>query len=263
MVRKASVKALVITMAAVLCALLMTASVALAASGSKAPDMQKILDNIDKLSTFPNNDFSAVMTIVSEDPKKGVEKHVVRMFRRDRENKFLLLFQEPEVMKGQGYLLVDDNLWFYDPESRKFTHTSMKENFSGTDAKNSDFSQSTLAKDYQVKSWSEAKFYNYDVYILELEARNDEVTYPTLKLWVNKEPNLVLKTESYSLSGRLLRSALIPNYAKVGSAYVATSMILIDELVAGKKTQITLKNISIQNLPDSVFTKSYMERVNR
>jgi hypothetical protein len=31
---------------------------------------------------------------------------------------------EPESQLGQGYLKVDDNLWFYDPESRKFSHSS-------------------------------------------------------------------------------------------------------------------------------------------
>lgn len=230
---------------------------------AKAPDVKQILTNIDNQTNFINSDFSAVLTMVTESPEKGIEKNVVRMFRRDKEDKFLLLFQEPQVKKGQGYLRVDDNLWFYDPESRKFSHTSMKENFQGTDAKNSDFGKSTLAKDYSTVSVSEGKLGNYDVYIIELKANNSEVTYPFLKLWVSKSPNLVLKTEEYSLSKRLLRTSLFPSYAKAGNSYIATTMIFTDELVKGNKTQISITDISLDKLPDTVFTKSYVERVNR
>jgi outer membrane lipoprotein-sorting protein len=200
--------------------------------------------------------------MISEDPEKGLEKRVVRIFRRDKEDKFLLLIQEPDVQKGQGYLRLDYNLWFYDPDSRKFSHTSMKESFGGTDAKNSDFSAKSLADDYNEVSCTEGKLGNYDVYIIELKAVNNEVTYPYLKLWVSKNPNLIMKSEEYSLSKRLMRTSVYLNYAKTGNMYIPTTMIFTDELVKGKKTQISMKDISISKLPDSVFTKSYLERVN-
>lgn len=243
--------------------LLLCALLAITAVAAAQPDPAAILSNIDQLRTFPEEDFSAVVTMVTEDPEKGVEKRVVRFFRRDRENKFVLLFEEPKIQKGQGYLRVGSNLWFYDPESRRFVHTSLKENLEGTDAKSSDFARSTLAEDYEVTSITEGQLGRYEVYILELEARNDEVPYPYLKMWVTKDPNLVLKTEEYSLSKRLLRTSLFPKYAKVKNAYIATRMIFIDELVEGRKTQISLDEVSLAPLPDSVFTKSFLERVNR
>ncbi len=226
-------------------------------------DTQKLLETIDELKTFENKDFTAVMTMVSEDPEEGVEKRMVQQFRRDSEDKFLMLIMEPDVQKGQGYLRIDDNLWFYDPESRKFSHTSMKENFHNTDAKNSDFRKSSLAEDYEVASYSEGKLGRYEVYILKLEAVNDEVTYPSMKLWVTKEPNLVLKTEDYSLTGRLMRTSLFPNYSKIGNVYTPSRMIFIDELVEGQKTQISIRDISLDTISESVFTKSYVERVSR
>ncbi|MGI6608962.1 MAG: outer membrane lipoprotein-sorting protein [Limnochordia bacterium] len=229
----------------------------------KQSDVERILRNVDNASTFMSTDFSAEMTMISQDPEKGVEKHVVRIFRRDRDDKFLLLFQEPKVLKGQGYLRVDDSLWFYDPESRKFSHTSMKQNFGSTDAKNSDFAQRTLSDDYKATSWTEGTLGAHSVYIIELEAVNDEVTYPYLKLWIGKNPNLILKAEEYSLSKRLLRTSLFPSYVQAGKSYVPNSMIIVDELVKGRKTQISMKGISLDRLPDSVFTKSYVERVNR
>ena len=121
-----------------------------AASGASAaqPDLVAILRAIDEQSNFGDFDFSAVLTIITQDPEKGTEKFVVREFRRDRENKFLLLIQEPKARMGEGYLMDEENLWFYDPKAGSLPHL-VKESFAGSDARNEDFTQSSLAKDYR------------------------------------------------------------------------------------------------------------------
>lgn len=239
--------------------LLLAAVVALQAA---EPDFKKVLLQMDQMMNFDTNDFSAVMTMVSVDPEEGTTVRKVSQFRRDKEDKFLMLMLAPEDQKGQGYLRSGDNMWMYDPVSRKFSHFSLKESFEGTDARNSDFRMSSTAEDYDVAGYTEGRLGKYEVYILDLAAKHDEVTYPAQKVWVRRDNYLVLKSESYSLTGRLLRTSLFPGYAKVGDKYVATSMIFRDELIAGKKTQVTITDISIDKLPDSVFTKSYVERVN-
>ena len=161
-------------------------------------------------ATLTDSDFSAVMTIITQDPEKGAEKFVVRQFRRDRENKFLLLIQEPKAQMGQGYLMDEENLWFYDPESRKFSHTSLKESFAGSDARNEDFTQSSLAKDYRATAYETGVLGNFDVYIIDLEAVHNEVADPYLRIWVSQGDNLVLKMESYSLTKRLMRTGALP-----------------------------------------------------
>lgn len=236
---------------------------AFSAYSADDPDLNQILVRIDKSRAIEQSDFSALMTMVTQDPENGVEKTVVHTFRRDRNDQFLLLIKEPAVQKGQGYLKKGENLWFYDPESRQFTHSSMKENFQDTDAKNSDFSRSTLSEDYSATDWSEGTLGDFDVYILELQGKHNEVTYPYLKIWVTKETSLVLKSEEYSLNKRLMRVSYYPKYIQAGESYIPTRQIHIDKLVEGKQTQITLSDVSLADLPDSVFSKSYIERVNR
>ena len=247
----------------ILVTLFVLLSITLSIFAEATPDFEEILVKMDFQSTFEEYDFSTVMTMITEDPEEGVDKMVVYSFRRDREDKFVMIIEEPEVQKGQGYLRYEDNLWFYDPESRKFSHSSMKENFSHTDAKNSDFRMSTIAEDYSVVGWTEGKLGSYQVYILDLEAKHDEVTYPEKKVWVTKDNYLLLKSEDYSLTGRLMRTSFYPSYAKLGDSMTPVKMIFIDELVEGKKTQISLTDLSISPLPDSTFTKAYIERVNR
>ncbi|HHY09264.1 MAG TPA: outer membrane lipoprotein-sorting protein [Firmicutes bacterium] len=226
-------------------------------------EMAAILEKIDAQSRFDDTDFSAVMTMIVEDPEKGIEKLVVRQFRRDVGDRLLILIQEPTTQRGQGYLLEGENLWFYDPSSRKFAHTSLKETFQDSDARNADFSRWSYSSSYEVEGFREDVLGKFDVYLIDLKAIDDTVPFPYAKLWVTQDSNLVLKSEEYSLTRRLMRSSLFPKYAKVGAAVIPTQLIIIDELVAGKKTQIALSEISISKIPDHVFTKAYIERVNR
>ena len=221
-----------------------------------------MLKEIDKLGSFDDSDFSCVYTFVSERPGEETEVSQVRMFRRDASDQFVMLILKPEYQKGQGYLRVDDNVWFYDPESRKFTHSSMRENIQNSEARNSDMDGLSLSEDYEVVDWKEEKLGNFDTYVLFLSALNDEVTYPKMKIWVRTDATIVLKEEDYSLSDRKMRTTFFPKYVKVGEKYVPSQILIVDNLQEGEKTQLTMKNPSTADLPDSVFSKAYIERVN-
>jgi len=226
-------------------------------------DGVQILKNIDTNTNRLDTDISMVATMIKEDVEEGTDKRVVRMFRRDYEDKFLMLFQEPSYKSGQGYLRVEDTLWFYDPESRKFSIRSMKDRFDNSNARNSDFRRSALYEDYDVVSQTEGKLGKFPVYILELQAKHDEVTYPKQIVHVLKKPNLLLKAQNYSVSDQLLRTAYWPAYTKSGGIYIAKKRIFVDEVIKGNKTTFSFDKISTTKMADSTFTKAYVERVNR
>ncbi len=229
-------------------------------------DFTAILRKLDEMGNFEDRDFSATYTIVSEKVEKGeivTEVTQAQMYRRDKDKKFLLIILKPDVQKGQGYLKVDENVWFYDPESRQFSLASMKENIQNSDAKNSDLNATSLEKDYEIISATEEMLGKFPVYVLELKAKNNEVSYPKLKLWVRKDNYLLLKEEDYSLSNRLMRTTVFPSYISIGGKSIPSKILLVDELKKGNKTQLTIKDPSLAKIPDSTFTKSYLERVNK
>lgn len=244
-------------------AVLLIFALAQAVQAQDFSHMEAILERIDAQSRFDGMDFSCVLTMIVEDPEEGIEKLVVRQFRRDDGERYLLLIQEPVTQRGQGYLLEGDNLWFYDPSSRQFAHTSLKETFQDSDVRNADFGSSSYASSYEVEGYFDGMLGNFEVYIIDLKAVDDTVPFPYATIWVTKDTNLVLKAEEYSLTRRLMRSALFPKYAKVGEAIIPVQMVFLDELVEGKKTQVSLSEISVAEIPDHVFTKAYIERVNR
>jgi len=226
------------------------------------PDLVGILRRIDTITNFPT-DFAGFYTAVMERTGENPITLQAQMFRRDSEGKFSILVVSPPAQKGQGYLEVDNNLWFYDPQSRLFTHSSLKENWQSSDAMNSDFYRTNYARDYSVESGKEGTLGAYPVYILELKGTNAEVTYPWKRIWVRKDLGLILKSEDYSLSRRLMRSAYYPTYAELGSQYIATRMLFVDELNKGNRTQMTLSEPSLQPLAGATFTKAFLESASR
>ena len=232
---------------------------------------ERILKEIDKNTTFKNSDLSAEYTITTRKPGGSTSTTVAAMFRRDRTEEFLILIIEPEVDKGKGYLKKGDNLWLYDPVGRSFTFTSAKERFQNSSARNSDFNRSNFSEDYKAVAGKKTKLGKFSCSLIELESTNNSVSFPKMKIWVSEKDNLVRKIEDYSLSGQLMRTTAIPSYQKVGNRWIPLSLVIVDHLnsknIGGKteyeRTYIKINKPSLSDIPDTVYTKEYLERVNR
>ena len=241
-----------------------------AARLSASPADQELLAKVDSLVSYFDTDFSAEYTILQEKPGQGVSKTVAGVFRRDSSETFLIVIMEPLISKGQGYLKQDKTLWFFDPESRRFNTTSNADRFQNTNARNSDFTRSTLAQDYRVVSGEDAVLGRFQCRLLTLEAVTADVTYPKMKVWISSD-GLLRKSEDYSLSGQLLRTSAVPDYHKIGERYVPKQLLFVDALrgavINGKfvneKTQITISRPSFAKVADSVFSKTFLESVNQ
>jgi outer membrane lipoprotein-sorting protein len=231
---------------------------------------QELLARVDSLVSYFDTDFSAEYTILQEKPGQGVSKTVAGVFRRDSNETFLIVIMEPLISKGQGYLKQDNTLWFYDPESRRFNTTANSERFQNTNARNSDFTRSTLARDYRVVAGENATLGRFECRLLTLEAVTTDVTYPRMKVWISND-GLLRKSEDYSLSGQLLRTSAVPDYHRIGGRYVPKQILFVDALrgavVGGRfeneKTQISISKPSFSRVADSVFSKTFLESVNR
>jgi outer membrane lipoprotein-sorting protein len=251
-----------------LMAILLLAATAIAPAAASAqtlsiPEADKILAELDDLGNFPGKDYSALFTIVSEKPGEKQSVTQVRIFRRDAKKQFTILIMLPEVNKGQGYLREDDNVWFYDPTSRKFSHSSVKENLQNSEAKNSDFTANSMAEDYSIQKVTEGMVGKYPVWILDLKAKTNEVSYDRLLLYVRKDKTMTLKEEAYSVNGRLMRTTLFPKYITLEGKLLPSQILIVDEINKGEKSQITMAEQSVEKLPDKVFTKAFLEQVNK
>lgn len=226
-------------------------------------DFDQVLENVDNIGNFDQKDFSSDMTIVSQKPGEEDEVLVTKVLRRDYDDKFALIILAPQAQKGQGYLQIGDNVWFYDPGSRKFEHSSMKENIQNSDAKNSDINRSSLAKDYNIIKVQDVMLGKYPTWKITLDAKTENVSYKKVELWVTKKGSLALKANEYGFSGKLMRTTAYTKYKKIDNKYIPTKIFIRDQLNIGENSELTMSNLSVASLKDSTFSKAFLENVSK
>ena len=230
-----------------------------------------LLQKAEDSTAFYGTDFTASYEVVQQRPGEGTSKTNATIYRRDNEAKWTILITAPLKDKGKGYLQTDNNIWFYDPADRRFTFSSSKDKFQGTNANTSDFAPQHYKRDYSIESLEEVKLGKLECVLYTLKANTKNVDYPTIKLWVTVDDGLVRKKEDYSLSGQKLRTTAIPSYQKVegnGKVYQIPVRMVIQDNLKGKKisgkmqyesTTISISNATLEKQDDAVYTKPYLE----
>lgn len=223
----------------------------------------KVMESTDDVLAY-HGDYSATITLVIEKPNKPKENLQFKIFQRTDKELLTLVQLFPEADKGNGYLMDGDNIWAYDPISRKFTHTSVKEALGDSDVKIDDVNRSKThwRDNYTVESFEESTLGKYPVYVILLKAKNNDPAYAKVKYYIRTDVPLMLKEEDYSGSDRLMRTILIPKYTKVPAGYIPTHSIMRDELNVGENTQSITTDLTFSPLQDRIFTKAYLEGLN-
>jgi outer membrane lipoprotein-sorting protein len=192
------------------------------------------------------------------------------VFRRGADKKFMILFTKPKASQGQGYLRVDDNLWFYDPAVGKWERRTERERIGGTNSRRSDFDESRLAEEYDPEDTGSEKLGVYDAQVMTLKGKPGlDLAFPTIKLWVDKATQNVLKRQEFALSGKLLRTSYYPKWQKVFSEsrnadiWYPQEIRFFDEVEKQNSTLILIKSVDLKPLEANLFTKAWLESKSR
>lgn len=215
-------------------------------------------------------DWKSFAYIEQKEKDKVAVVYEAFVFRRSADQKFMILFTKPKASQGQGYLRVDDNLWFYDPAVGKWERRTERERIGGTNSRRSDFDESRLAEEYDPKEVGEEKLGVYDAQVLNLEGKPGlDLAFPTVKLWVDKATKNVLKRQEFALSGRLLRTSYYPKWQKVysesrqGDIWYPQEIRFYDEVEKQNSTLILIKSVDLKPLEANLFTKAWLESKSR
>jgi hypothetical protein len=191
-------------------------------------------------------------------------------YRRDADEKLMILFTKPKTDAGKGYLRVDRNLWFYDPTVGKWERRTDRERIAGTDSRRQDFDQSNLAGEYDPTLEAQEKLGNFNVWVLKLTAKpNVDVAYPVVKLWIDKNTGNDLKRQDFALSGKLMRTSYIPKWQKLYSEskkaelWYRQEIRIYDEIDKANSTLVIIKSVDLQPLSENIFTKAWLESKSR
>jgi outer membrane lipoprotein-sorting protein len=248
------------TLSAIFISVLVAAAAPEGAAPTTKVDFKALLKSVDELSDFGKRDYSAVYDIVSEEPGEKPSTTQVKIFRRDDHDQIVILIRKPEAKKGQGYLKIDENVWFYDPESGNYSHSTMKENINDSQAKNSDFKKYTFADDFDIAKVEEGKLGVFETWILSLKSNNVEVSYQSIRLTVRKDKPIPLKEEDFSVNGKPMRTIyFLPTYVQAADKLVPAKIKMVDEVNKGKQSVLTISDVYVGKLDDKYFQKTFLE----
>jgi negative regulator of sigma E activity len=249
--------------------LLLASQAAWSADALTKPQMVDLLKGID-MRIKSSGDYKALFYLEQREKDKPDLVHEGLAYRRDADEKLMLLFTKPKTEAGKGYLRIDKNLWYYDPTVGKWERRTDRERIAGTDSRREDFDQSKLAEQYDPEYVGEEKLGNFSVWVLKLTAKADvDVAYPIVKFWIDKATGNDLKRQDFALSGRLMRTSYVPKWQKLYSEskkadlWYRQEIRIYDEVEKANSTLVIIRSVDLHALPENIFTKAWLESKSR
>ena len=239
-----------------LACLVALAPVAMAAE----PDPKEIVDTADQIR-FPREGFQVDVTIASSSPDHDGEVRKYRILSKGNENT-VVITTEPSSDKGQILLMKARDLWVFLPDISQPVRLSLSQRLTGEVA-NGDLARANFGGDY-VPKYVRTETVDGDAYnVLELSAVDRGVTYHRVLYWVRRSDARPLKAEFYSLSDRLLKTCYYQNFRKMAGEMRPTRLVMDDALKQGEKSVLEYSNMKLRELPDKVFTKDYLKKLDQ
>ena len=257
---------LALTLTALLSLLPGTAVLAAPLDAAQMLQLLKVVDDRQRNS----GDYKALAYLEQKEKDKTDTVREALVYRRDADDKLMILFTKPKTEQGKGYLRIDKNLWQYDPTVGKWERRTERERIAGTDSRRADFDESRLAEEYDPTFEGEAKLGAYEAWQLTLKVKPGvDVAYPVVKLWIDKASSNVLKRQELALSGRLMRTLYYPRWEKVfseskkGEVWYAKEIRIFDEVEKANSTTILIRSVDLHSLEANMFTKAWLESKSR
>ena len=234
-----------------------------------AEEMHKLLLELDDRQRN-GGDYKALAYLEQKEKDKADVVRELMIFRRDSDDKLMMLFTKPKSEEGKGYLRMDKNLWSYDPGTGKWERATERERIGGTNSRRSDFDESRLAEEFDSRFDGEEKLGKFETLKLELKVKDGvDVAYPVVKLWIDKVNHNILKRQEFALSGRLMRTAYYPKWQKLFSeskkaeVWFPGEMRFFDEVEKSNSTLVLMKSVDLSKLDQNMFTKAWLESKSR
>lgn len=230
-----------------------------------ADETKKIIEQIDDKQRN-TGDYASTVFIEQKEKNKVTKAFEAKVYRRDADDKWMILFIKPKSEAGKGYLRLDKNLFLYEPSLGKWERQTERASIAGTNSQRSDFDESRLSEEYTTAFVGEEKLGKFTTYRFKLTAKpNIDVASPILELWVDKQTINILKRQEFALSQKLLRTMYYPAWEKMFSeskkteVFVPKEIRVFDEVEKGNGTNIQLRDVSLKPLQANMFTKAWLE----
>lgn len=233
---------------------------ALAASAAlAAPGAREVLEKADRArGKVPGLLWTVKMTSAEEGERREQTLEV-----KARNEDALVNFLEPPRVKGQKLLFSGRNMWFIKPGVSKPVPISPRQKLMGQ-AANGDIASTNYAGDYEGTFLPEEAVGGEACYVLDLAAKNKNVTYDRIRYWVSKARLVGVKADFFTVSGKKFKSAAFEyknSLAHGGERFPFVSRMVITDAVRPQEvTTLEYSSVAVKELPDSTFNLNLLVR---
>ena len=239
-----------------------TAASALLLPAGAQIDPEEILRRIDSNIMITSSRMTARMTV-----QYGSGEIRTMEFNSWSEgtDKSFLEFTSPARDAGSRFLRIGgDRMWIFLPRVGKSVRIQghmLRQGLMGSDFSFGDASENpSMAADYSAIVEGEETFNDRPAYVLYLEAKRDDLAYPSRRIWVDSQRWLPLKEERYARSGKLLKTMILSDARRVGERWYSFRMELNNALQADTSTVLEIIEMELDiPIPSSIFTMRNLE----
>ena len=227
------------------------ASVCMTAFG--APDTQALLQQSDRARGGGLPGITWEIQVTSRDGDKAAE--LQRLVVKASPDASLAETVEPARSKGSKLLQVGRNMWLTKVGLSKPVPISPRQRMSGQ-AANGDIAATNYAGDYDGKLAQEETLNGEACYVLELRAKHNRTTYDRIRYWISTSRGVGVKAEFYSVSGKLLKTALFEYGNQVNfkeSRIPFVSKMTIRDALTPAETVMEFGSIKVEKIAPSEF----------
>ena len=219
---------------------------------------RSILEKSDQIR-FPSEGFQVDVKIDTSAPGQTAEIRKYRILSKGNDNTVVMV-TEPAAERGQIMLMKGRDLWIFMPSISQPVRLALAQRLTGQVA-NGDLARSNFSGDYTPKILRTDTIGGDQYYVLELTAAKSGVTYNKVIYWVKQSNFWPHRAEFYSLSNRLLKTARYENFQTMLGKPRPARLVLEDALRKGDESVLEYSGMKLRDLPDKVFTKDYLNKL--
>ena len=211
------------------------------------------------LVRFPAEGFQVDVNITTTKSGQDAEARKYRVLSKGNSNTVVMV-TEPASERGQIILMKGRDLWVFMPDVSQPIRIALSQRLTGQVA-NGDLARANFAGDYNPRLLRTESIGSETYHVLELNAVDRGVTYQKVIYWVSQKDNRPFKAEFYSLSNRLLKNCRYERYQLMEGKQRPTRLIMEDAMRSGEQSVLEYASMKLRDLPDKVFTKDYLKRL--
>lgn len=224
-------------------------------------DPNDILVKVDQIRYPIESSFkiNCQMFILKDNEVESRKDMEINVMDPEKGDSVLVKFVHPKEDYGKAVLSIGEQNWLYFPQTRKTIRVAPQYSLMGGNFSNGDVTKIRLSQDYTAELVGEEEIFGQATYVLDLKSTNQNALYKHIKLWVTKNGYLPLKQNFYAISGKLYKELIYVEFAEFDDVLRPSKMMMTDAIQQSKKTVLVFKDIIKTELPESMFTRSYLE----